>query len=278
MKAWAKEIKQNTLLKWNGLFNFKQKIHLSIESGSYILKTAETFDELINSFRLRHEVFYNEFQSLDFDGIDFDKYDAHFDHLIIIHKDSRTVIGTYRVNCLSYSSLSYTESEFNLKSLLDLKGPHLELGRACIHRDHRKGSVLSLLWRGITEYMNLSGASVLFGCSSIKVTETNKAALLYRYFAENNMVSSELTAHPTRKFSMPDFDLWYSFYRDGLTEEQKKEAEMLIPPLLKSYLKHGAKIVGLPALDSDFGCVDFLTVLHKADMTNSLARRFQVVQ
>lgn len=278
MKAWAKEIKQNTLLKWNGLFNFKQKIHLSIESGPYILKTAETFDELINSFRLRHDVFYNEFQGLDLDGIDFDKYDSHFDHLIIIHKETKNVIGTYRVNCMSYSSLSYTESEFNLKNLFELPGPHLELGRACIHLDHRKGSVLSLLWRGITEYMNLTGASLLFGCSSIKVTETSKAALLYRYMSENNMLATDLTAAPTRKFSMPDFDLWYSFYREGLTDEQKKEAEAMIPPLLKSYLKHGAKIVGLPALDSEFSCVDFLTVLRKEDMTNSLARRFQVVQ
>lgn len=77
---------------------------------------------------------------------------------------------------------------------------------------------------------------------------------------------------------MPDFDLWYSFYQNGLTDEQKMEAEALIPPLLKSYLKHGAKIVGVPALDSDFGCIDFLTVLKKAEMTNSLARRFQVIQ
>lgn len=278
MKAWAKELKQTTLLKWNGLFNFKQKIHLSIESGSYLLKTAETFDELINGFRLRHEVFYNEFQSIDMDGIDFDKFDAHFDHLIIIHKETKKVIGTYRVNCMDFSSLSYTETEFNLKNIFDMPGPHLELGRACIHKDHRKGSVLSLLWRGITEYMTLSESKVLFGCSSLKVTETDKAALVYKYLVETGAVSNEIQANPTRKFSMPDFDLWYSFYQNDLTAEQTVEAEKLIPPLLKAYLKHGAKIVGLPALDRDFDCIDLLTVLKKEDMTNSLARRFQVIQ
>lgn len=278
MKAWAREIKQTTLLKWNGLFNFKQKINLSIESGSYILKTAETFEELINGFRLRHEVFYNEFQSIDLEGIDFDKFDSYFDHLIIIHKESRKVVGTYRVNCMDYSGISYTETEFNLKNIFDLSGPHLELGRACIHREHRKGSVLSLLWRGITEYMNLSGASLLFGCSSIKITETDKAALVYKYLVETNAISLDLTAAPTRKFSMPDFNLWCSYYKNNLTEEQRAEAETLIPPLLKAYLKHGAKVVGVPAIDRDFDCIDLLTVLKKEDMTNSLARRFQVVQ
>lgn len=278
MKAWAKEIKQNTLLKWNGLFNFKQKINLQIESGSYLLKTANSFDDLINSFRLRHEVFYNEFQGLPADGIDFDKYDAHFDHLIIFHKETRAVVGTYRVNSLQNSHFSYTESEFNLKNIFELEGPHLELGRACIHRDHRKGSVLSLLWRGITEYMNLSEAKVLFGCSSLKFTEPDKAALVYKYFVQTNAISLDLSASPTRKYSMPDFDLWCAGYHRKLTDEQIAEAEKMIPPLLKAYLKHGAKIVGVPALDNDFDCIDFLTVLKKEDMTISLARRFQVIQ
>jgi putative hemolysin len=48
--------------------------------------------------------------------------------------------------------------------------------------------------------------------------------------------------------------------------------------LLKSYLKFGAKIASVPAFDKDFDCVDVLTVLKKDEMTNSLARRFQVVQ
>jgi len=126
--------------------------------------------------------------------------------------------------------------------------------------------------------MNLSESAVLFGCSSIKVTEANKAALVYKYFVETKAIADDISANPKRKYSMPDFDLWYSFYQNGLTDEQKMEAEALIPPLLKSYLKHGAKIVGVPALDSDFGCIDFLTVLKKAEMTNSLARRFQVIQ
>lgn len=278
MKSWAREIKQNALMRWNGVYKFQQKLNISISSGSYLLKTAESHEELISSFKLRHEVFYQEFQNIDREGVDFDKFDTHFDHLIIVHKNTNKVIGTYRINCSSFSHQSYTELEFNLDEVFNLPGPHLELGRACIHKDHRKGAVLSLLWRGITDYMNLSGANVLFGCSSLKINTVGQAALVYKYLFEEGALMDNFFSSPTKNFQMPDFDIWYASYQNGLNERQKEEAEKLIPPLLKSYIKYGAKIASEPAFDKDFDCVDLLTLLKKEDMTNSLARRFQLIQ
>ena len=279
MMAWAKEIKESTLLRWNGVYKFQSKINIYIKAGSYILKTAETHEELIESCRLRHEVFYQEFQNIETSGVDVDKYDSHFDHLVIIHRESNKIIGTYRLNCSTFSSLSYTETEFNLSGIFKLKGPHIELGRACIQKEHRKSSaVISLLWRGITEYMNISEANVLFGCSSIKINNPKDAALVYKYLMESGSVITSLNSSPTKNFQMQDFDLWFAYFQNGLTEAQLLEAENLIPPLLKAYLKFGAKIASEPAFDKDFDCVDVLTVLKKEDMTNSLARRFQVVQ
>lgn len=278
MKAWAREIKQNALMRWNGVYKFHQKVNISISTGSYLLKTAESHEELVASFKLRHDVFYREFQNIDLEGMDFDKFDALFDHLIIIHKNSNKVIGTYRINCSSFSNQSYTQTEFNLEEIFKLTGPHLELGRACIHKDHRKGTVLSLLWRGITDYMNLSGASILFGCSSLKINNSLQAALVYRYLFEEGALVDNLFSSPTKNFQMPNFDICYASFQDGLSESQREEAEKLLPPLLKSYIKFGAKIASEPAFDKDFDCVDLLTVLKKEEMTNSLARRFQLIQ
>jgi putative hemolysin len=278
MKAWAREIKQNALMRWSGLYKFQPKLSLFISAGPYILKTAESHEELIASFKLRHEVFYQEFQKVENEGIDFDKFDTLFDHLIIVHKSTNKVIGTYRINCSSFSSSSYTELEFNLDNIFNLPGPHLELGRACIHTDHRRGTVLSLLWRGITEYMNLSGANVLFGCSSTKINSSIQAALVYRYFFERGALFENVLSSPTKNFKMHDFDILYASYQDKLSEAQNEEAEKIIPPLLKSYIRFGAKIASQPAFDKDFNCVDFLTVLKKDDMINSLANRFQLIQ
>ena len=276
MIGWAKEITENTRLRWNRVNKFKPKIKLSIEFGSYVLKTASTSEELIESFRLRHEVFYQEFQEVEGGGLDVDRFDSQFDHLIIIHKESNKIIGTYRVSCSAFSKLSYTELEFDLSKILKMKGPHLELGRACIQKNHRRGAVISLLWRGIAEYMNASQSNILFGCSSIKIDNPREAALIYKYLFEKGSVIIDQIAKPTKNFEMPDFKAWSFYFQNDLTEIQRHEAANLIPSLLSSYLKLGAKIAGEPAFDKDFDCVDLLTVLKKDELADSLARRFQV--
>ena len=271
------QIKRTTQLRWNRVYKFRTKIRMHLPFGPYTLKTAETQDELVESFQLRHEVFHREFRGLERTGLDVDKYDHHFDHLIIVHNETKKIIGTYRVNCSSFTDLSYTSQEFDLTRLFQTEGPYLELGRACIHKDHRRGAVISLLWRGIAEYMNQSGAKVLFGCSSLKINNPRDAALVYKYLeGQGAMAAEELTAKPTLPYEMPQLENWLEYFAGGLNEHQIAEAEELIPGLLKSYLKLGAKVAGRPAFDAEFDCIDMLTVLRKEDLADGTARRFQV--
>lgn len=233
---------------------------------------------MIESFRLRHQVFNQEFLENDKPGLDFDKFDYYFDHLIIVHKESKKIIGTYRLNSSSYSKESYTATEFDLTFMKNRNLTMLELGRACIQKEYRKGSVISLLWRGIAEYMNLCEAQILFGCSSLKISNARDAALVYKYLLEQNSVEQNSRCAPIGKFVMKDFDAWFSYFQKELTENQRLEAEGLIPSLLKSYLKLGAKVASEPAYDEEFECVDLLTVLRKEDLANSLAVRFQIAR
>ena len=273
------EIHSHTFPQSNDVFNFEPKIDIYIESGSYILKTAKSYDELLESCILRHEVFYQEFQGVEEAGVDMDQFDHHFDHLIIIHRETNKIIGTYRINSSEFSNMSYTAQEFDLAEVFKLKGPHIELGRACIQKDHRKGaSVIFLLWRGIIEYMTVADANVLYGCSSIKINNPAEAALVYKYLQEQGSVMDEKFSSPTKEFSMPEFENRLACLKDGLGHEQSEVAGKLIPSLLKSYIKFGAKIASEPAFDVEFDCIDVLTVLKKEDIADSITRRFQVVQ
>ncbi len=276
MMTLVEHLKNTTQLGWNRVYNFKPKINFNIDFGPYIIKTAQTSKELIESFKLRHQIFVCEFQGIDDDGLDFDRFDYYFDHLIIVHKETNKIIGTYRLNCTRFSAESYTALEFDTTGILNAAGPHLELGRACIHKSYRKGSVISLLWRGIAEYMKLSNSNVLFGCSSVKVNNARDAALVYKYLFDLGHVSVETLSRPTKKFQMQNFESWLNFFGPNLTETQQTEAETLVPSLLKSYLKQGAKIACEPAFDEDFDCIDFLTVLKKEDLSKTLADKFQV--
>lgn len=276
MMNFIEQIKSTTQLRWNRVHKFKVKVPLYFEAGSYIVKTAETSAELIESFRLRNQVFNNEFKGQEKPGLDFDKFDYFFDHLVIYHKDSHQVIGTYRLNSSSQFAQSYTGLEFNLKPLTCAEGPYLELGRACIKKEFRKGSVISLLWRGIAEYMNLSAAQLLFGCSSLKITNAREAALVFKYLEQHGKLSTRFNCEPTKKFKMKNLEAWMNYFENGLASYQVTEAQELIPSLLNSYLKLGAKVAGLPAYDEDFNCIDLLTVLKKEDLSKCLADKLQI--
>lgn len=270
------QLKETTQLKWNRVGSFKPTVKVEIEVGPYLIKTADSVDELLKIFRLRHEVFHREFREISKPGLDIDKFDRAFDHLTIHHKPTAQIIGTYRLRCSEKVHRSYTALEFQLKNLYHLPGPYLELGRACVHKDHRKGAVMSLLFRGIAEYMNQSGAQILFGCSSVKIKEARLAALLSKYFLEENHNLQDCEITPTENFRMPHLDTWLEHFSQPLAPELREEAQSLIPGLLNSYLKMGAKIASVPAYDKEFGCIDLLTVLNKEDLAASLVRRFQV--
>lgn len=277
MLKFVTQIKEATQLKWNRVDRFKPLIKVEVELGSYVVKTADSVEELLKIFRLRHDVFNREFREIHRNGLDIDKFDRAFDHLIIFHKPTQQIVGTYRLRPSYRVHTAYTAQEFELHGLYAVQGPYLELGRACVHRDHRKGAVMSLLFRGIAEYMNRSGARILYGCSSVKVKEARQAALIYKYLVEQSAVITDYGIAPTAAFTMPRFDYWLNQFTEPLSQEQKDEAKSYLPSLLNMYIKMGAKVASLPAYDRDFMCIDMLTILNREDLTDLLAQKYGVV-
>ncbi len=268
-------IRNETALRWNRVGRFKPRLKFSFEQGTYIVKTAETVDELKQSFKLRNEVFNKEFRGLD-KLLDVDRFDAHFDHLLIVDTKTSEIVGTYRLKLHEVVKNSYTELEFDLGFLDSIQGPYLELGRACIQKTHRKGSVMSMLWRGIAEYMKLSQAQVLFGCSSVKVDNPRDAALVYQDLVMNDYLDNSSMSRPQKNFLMDDLEAWIQYFKGTYNDQHKLEAEQLVPSLLKSYLRMGAKIVCEPAYDKDFECIDFLTLMRSEDLDDALAKKLRI--
>ncbi len=257
------------------LSTWKNKVDLQLDFGPYQLKIASSTAEVIECFKLRHEIFCKEMAGRSTKtGLDYDEYDAVCDHLIIVHQPTGDIVGTYRMNFSETSSKFYTHSEFEISTWLeDQSEPFIELGRACIHAEHRRGAVISLLWRGIVEYMKALDADKLIGCSSVKVTDSRSAALIYAYFQMKGHLNDEVF-FPREKYQMKDYLFWLMVFSRGLSEAQIAEAEEKIPSLLNSYIKAGAKVCSYPALDIDFNCIDFMTVLKRSEMDQKLARKF----
>lgn len=276
MVAMVDSVIQKSQIYFTRLKSWKNKAELEVEAGPYRLQMSKTKEQVLECFKLRHEVFVKEMAGRSTKSkLDYDKYDNFCDHLIIIHTPTNQIVGTYRLNFSDTSDMFYTESEFDIKSWIESQTESfIELGRACIHKDHRRGIVITLLWRGIAEYMKIMGAANLIGCSSITVTDARTSALIYKYFELQGALSENIFI-PKEKYQMKDFLFWLMVFSKGLNEMQISEAEEKIPSLLKSYLKAGAKVASYPAYDADFSCIDFVTILNRNDLDSKLARKLR---
>lgn len=255
---------------------WSNKVDLQIDCGPYQLKMAQTKSEVLQCFKLRHDVFCRELAGRSTKtGLDYDDFDSMCDHLIIVHQPTNKIVGTYRINFSQNPSKLYTESEFEIQNWVKNQNESfIELGRACIQSEHRRGIVISLLWRGIAEYMKIVNADILLGCSSVKVTDTRSTALVFKYFEINGYLGQEVFS-PHSKYQMKDFLFWMMVFAKGLNQQQLVEAEEKIPSLLKAYIKAGAKVCSYPALDMDFNCIDFMTVLKRSELDQKLVKKFK---
>jgi putative hemolysin len=256
------------------LRGFRPKVRIQFEKGSFIVKTVENWSELEQVLRLRHEVFHREFLNKRLPlGMDMDRFDPVGDHLVIVDKESGKIVGTYRLISSAYSNVFYSQSEFDLDAFLKLPGIKLELSRACIHRDYRDGIVIALLWRGLVQYIQQVKAAYLFGCASIRSMDGVEVGSIYRYLSSKSFLSAEFRIEPVGSYRMPGFYDTLGRIPEGNAEIAER-GKALIPPLLNSYLKAGAKVCGAPALDVSFQCVDFLTVLRMEDLTRLFERKY----
>lgn len=244
--------------------DFQPKQLIRVETENFILKTAETQFELREVLKLRHEIFYEELQGKSHENrVDVDEFDQLCDHLVIIDKKNFRVVGTYRVISSLYSQKFYSEGEFQIGEFLAQPGNKLELGRACIHKDFRTGAVIQLLWKGICEYIKRTDTKFLFGCASVQTVDPWVAGLILQYLKREGLSKDDFHVSPTEKYTL------------ALPEpEITTNVEELIPPLVHSYVKAGAKFHGAPAWDADFNCFDYFMVLNVDEMSRLFKRRF----
>ena len=256
------------------LDKFQPKLKFIMESEDFIIKTASSPDDLKQALQLRHKVFMEEWLgSNNKTGLDFDNYDQHADHLIIMKKDSKQVVGVYRLIHSEFSNTFYSENEFFLEHFLKLDGAKLELGRACTHTDFRTGQTMALLWRGLSHYINETKTRFLFGCSSIPAADKKLIFSVFKTLKKRGTVEFKMNIQPREKYKFKDFEKKL---------ENKDIAENTnflrnIPPLLRSYLHAGSKIHGLPAFDKNFDCFDLFTILDLKQLNKKFQERYKVL-
>jgi putative hemolysin len=239
---------------------------LSLEAGRYVARLAETESDHLAAYRLRFLIFnleMNEGLESSFgDGYDRDRYDDVCDHLLVEEHATGAIVGTYRLQRGDVAGRNfgyYSEQEFCFAPYEEMRHQIVELGRACIHRDHRSSEVLNLLWRGIARYALAGGGRYMVGCCSLNSTDPRMGRAVYASL-QDFLVEPELRTSPTSTFAMPEI------VGDVGVERA--------PKLLRAYLAIGARICGEPAIDREFRTIDFLTLLDLQALHPRVAARF----
>ncbi len=254
---------------------FQPKVKFEFKKGHFTVKTVTTGEELEEVLRLRFDVFVREYKNLKPRvGVDVDKLDYICDHLIIRDDRKGKIVGTYRLNSNRYSDVYYSSAEFEFQHVLEEATIVLELGRAAIDREFRTGAVISLLWRGIAQYVVAVEADVMIGCASAKTMEPLEIGLYTHHLETQGLLRYELGIEPTKKYKVKTLPQVLSYLEKNPFEYDAREVESRIPALMKSYFKMGFKAYGEPAIDRDFHCIDFFIMMRVADLDEAFKRRY----
>ncbi|MBK7685022.1 MAG: GNAT family N-acetyltransferase [Rhodocyclaceae bacterium] len=242
------------------------KADTSITGSRYRVSYARTPSDVLAAQRLRYKVFAEELGAhLDTRVAehDIDHYDASCEHLIVREICSDKVIGTYRIlppAAAKRIGNYYSDNEFFLNRLHHLSPRMVEVGRSCIHQDHRNGAVIALLWAGLAEYMTRNNYDYLIGCASIGMADGgHNAANVFQQLDLAAIAPIEYHAFPQHRLP-----------HEALSNDQPA----LVPPLINGYLRLGAWVCGEPAWDPDFNTADLLILLPMARMNTRYLRHF----
>ena len=231
---------------------------------------ARHLDEVRAAQRLRYQIFAGEMGarlSTPVPGHDVDLFDDFCEHLLVRDEATRQVIGTYRVLTPAQArrvGSTYSDTEFDLTRLRGLRERMVELGRSCVHAEHRQGGVILALWSALAAFMQRNGLDTMIGCASIPmwhqgVVSGDAAASIWCQLSATHMA-------PIRYHVQPRLPLPVERLDGSLAIEP--------PALIRGYLRLGAKVLGAPAWDPDFNTADLPMLMRLDDLPPRYRRHF----
>ena len=247
--------------------------------GTIEVRLATTKSEVEAAQALRFGVFFKDRGTVSdaANPLDADQFDEHCAHLLILDTAVLGPLGdqlggTARMLLSEKADVAggfYSESEFTLRSLRERQSgkKFLEIGRTCVKAQWRSKRTVELMWQGIWSFALEHNVDVMVGCASLEGTvpaaHAMALSLMHHHYRAKGAWRAK--ALPERFVSM-----------DLMPPEaiNLRQAMLAMPPLLKAYLRVGAKIGEGCVVDSDFGTTDVFIVLQVAKIEQRYIRHY----
>jgi putative hemolysin len=245
--------------------------------GALEVRLAVGKKDIRKAQRLRFKVFYRKGGAVAdaktaLTRRDADRFDKFCDHLIVIDHAARNrfgktkpkVVGAYRLlrgDVAEKKGGFYSAGEYDIAPLL-ARHPgkrFLELGRSCVMEQYRGKRTIELLWRGILAYVRHHRIDALIGCASLEGSNALAHATALSFLAHHASAGDDWRASARRELRVP---------MAMLAEEavDGRKALNALPPLIKGYLRVGAKFGDGAVVDRKFNTTDVFVVMPVAEM------------
>jgi len=257
-------------------------IFIKADAWHFDVRWASCEEEVREAQRLRYRVFAQEMGARltppagTAPGLDVDYFDSFCDHLLVrainLERDQRgPLVGTYRVLPPAAAQRAggfYTDMEFDLDPIARLRARAVELGRSCVHPAWRSGGVIMTLWAALGQYMLARRLDTMIGCASVALDDGGKTAgQLWRRLRDTHLVAPEWQVQP--RIALP---------LDAAAESPQTVRDIAgvvgTPPLVKGYLRCGARLLGAPAFDVAFNTADLPMMLRLDELTPRYRKHF----
>ncbi len=249
---------------------------VDVRFESLQVRLAQNAAEIDAAQALRYRVFYDEMGAQPTPEMaavrrDFDRFDADCDHLLVIDHRQEAVVGTYRLIRRGVAMRHggfYSASEYDLGAIPDYSGEVLELGRSCTDASARSGPAAKLMWRGIAAYVFHYNIGLMFGCASLAGTDPDALALQLAYLHHFHRAPDAL-----RMRAVPD--RFVAMDRLPKAEIDPNQAQALLPPLIKGYLRLGGFVGDGAVIDPQFNTTDVAIVVKTDLVTDKYYRYYE---
>src|SRR5262249_28489626 len=253
-----------------------------VESGQYLIQYARA-DQIpwcLQEIGRLRELTFRAVGEGTGKASDIDLFDAYYLHLFLWDRETRAIVGAYRMGLADeilarYGERGlYTRSLFRYGSkLLQTLNPAIELGRSFVRAEYQRSfSPLLLLWRGISQFILRSPQyAVLFGPVSISNSYAPVSRQIMVEYLRAHNSEAKLARHvrPRRPFRAERAKISNEVELADLKDIEHLSRVIAriehdnkgIPILLRQYLKLGGRLLGFSSDDQFSDALDGLIMV-----------------
>ncbi len=242
----------------------------SFDRGPYRVRLAASAQDVIAAQRLRYHAFIRDTGAAPRESeLDADSFDDACAHILIERVDDALLVCCFRLMPFESGQeigRSYSAQYYNLGALADFPARMVEMGRFCVHPEHRNPHILRVAWQAMTRYVDANGIEMLFGCSSFEGADADAHADALALLGDRHIA-------PRRWLPLPKAPKIFRF--GALLRRRQpdpKRGMMRMPPLLRGYLSLGGWVSDHAVIDDDLNTLHVFTGVEMSRVPNRIAK------